>query len=101
MTTPTLLAALQTTTMLEIDGLHAWEFSVGEAGLVIEAVDGREKKMWKFTPAQVDAATFDAQLQSWVLSNDKADHRLVCLDAFSPTDDEDEEGDAQAAPEQD
>ncbi|WP_397452165.1 DUF5629 family protein [Pseudomonas sp. NA-150] len=98
MTTPTLLASLQTTTMLEIDGLHAWEFSVGDAGLVIEAVDGRDRKMWKFTPAQVDAATFDPQLQSWVLSDDKGDHRLVCLDAFSPSDDED---DVEEAPEHD
>ena len=94
MTTTTLLASLQTTTMLEIDGLHAWEFSVGDAGLVIEAVDGRERKMWKFTPAQIDAATFDAQLQSWVLSDDKTDHRLVCLDAFTPNDDEDDEEEA-------
>jgi hypothetical protein len=84
MTTTTLLASLQTTTMLEIDGLHAWEFSVGDAGLVIEAVDGRERKMWKFTPAQIDAATFD----------DKTDHRLVCLDAFTPNDDEDDEEEA-------
>lgn len=90
-TTPTLLTALQTSTMLEIDGLHAWKFSLGDEQLVIQAVDGRDKKIWKFTLAQVDAATFDPQLQSWVLSDGGADHRLVCLDAFTPSDEDDSE----------
>ncbi|MDB6143201.1 MAG: hypothetical protein JWP80_2245 [Pseudomonas sp.] len=89
MTTPTLLATLQSTTMLEIDGLHAWDFSVGDDQLVIQAVDGRDKKIWKFTLAQVETATFDDQLQSWVLTDGNADHRLVCLDAFSPSDEDD------------
>jgi Family of unknown function (DUF5629) len=88
MTTPTLLATLQSTTMLEIDGLHAWDFSLGDDQLVIQAVDGRDKKIWKFTLAQVETATFDEQLQSWVLTDGSADHRLVCLDAFSPSDED-------------
>jgi len=94
MTTATLLTLLQTPNMLEIDGLHAWDYSLGDTHLSIEAIDGRERKVWKFTLAQVQAATFDPQLQSWILSDGNADHRLVCLDAFSPSDEED-------APEQD
>ncbi|WNW14153.1 DUF5629 family protein [Pseudomonas sp. DTU_2021_1001937_2_SI_NGA_ILE_001] len=87
MTTSTFLHALQTTTMLEIDGLHAWEFSL-DNGLQVECMDGRARKVWAFTPAQVEAASFDESLQSWVISDGQADHRVVCLDAFSPDDDE-------------
>ena len=89
MTTATLLETLSSTTMLEIDGLHAWDFSLDDVQLLIQAVDGRDKKIWKFTLAQVTAATFDPQLQSWVLTDDKGDHRLVCLDAFSPSEEDD------------
>jgi hypothetical protein len=94
MTTPTLLTILQTPHMLEIDGLHAFEYSLNETQLVIEAVDGRERKVWKFSLAQVEAATFDAQLQSWVLTDGNADHRLVCLDAFTPNNNDDDNEDA-------
>ncbi|WP_192872786.1 DUF5629 family protein [Pseudomonas congelans] len=88
-TTPTtLLAALETTTMLEIDGLHAWEFSLGEE-LNVECMDGRERKVWRFTKAQVEAATFDESLQSWVINDGNADHRIICLDAFTPSDEDD------------
>ena len=37
----TLRAALETSDMLEIDGLHAFEFSMDEKGLFIQAMDGR------------------------------------------------------------
>ena len=94
MTTPTLLTILQTPNMLEIDGLHAFEYSLNEAQLVIEAIDGRERKVWKFSLAQIEAATFDAQLQSWVLTDGNADHRLVCLDAFTPNNNDDDNQDA-------
>lgn len=90
-TNQTLLAALQTSNMLEIDGLHAWEFSLGDEHLKIEAIDGRERKFWRFSLAQVQAATFDTQLQSWTLSDDNADHRIVCLSAFTPSDDDADE----------
>ncbi|WP_050555229.1 DUF5629 family protein [Pseudomonas syringae] len=88
-TTPTtLLAALEVTAMLEIDGLHAWDFSLGEE-LNVECMDGRERKVWRFTKAQVEAATFDESLQSWVINDGNADHRIICLDAFTPTDEDD------------
>lgn len=35
------------------------------------------------------AAAFDDSLQSWVINDGESDHRVVCLDAFSPSDDED------------
>jgi len=89
-TTHTLLAALQTSTMLEIDGLHAWEFTLGEQ-LDIECMDGRERKVWRFSLAQVQAATFDSELQSWLINDGNADHRILCLDAFTPSDDEPED----------
>jgi hypothetical protein len=89
MTTATLLEALSSTTMLEVDGLHAWDFSLDDVQLLIQAVDGRDKKTWKFTLAQVAAATFDPQLQSWVLTDGSADHRLICHDAFSPSEEDD------------
>ncbi|MBX8551864.1 DUF5629 family protein [Pseudomonas cichorii] len=83
----TLLAALQTSTMLEIDGLHAWEFSLAD-DLNIECMDGRERKVWRFSLAHIQAATFDEGLQSWVVNDGNADHRIICLDAFTPNDED-------------
>ena len=88
MTTLSLLQTLQSTTMLEIDGLYASEFGLDE-GLHIECMDGRARKVWSFTPAQVEAAVFDQSLQSWVINSDQSEHRIVCLDAFAATDDDD------------
>jgi hypothetical protein len=77
--------------MVEIDGLHAFEFALDEDdNLHIECMDGRAAKHWEFTPAQVAAATFDNDLQSWLIVGDSGEHRLVCLDAFGGSDDEDE-----------
>jgi hypothetical protein len=93
-TTPdNLLAALQTADMLEIDGLYASEFLL-DGELEIECMDGRERKVWRFTLAQIDAATFDNSLQSWVVNDGNADHRIVAMSAFIGSDD-DEEDDAQ------
>lgn len=89
--TQTLRVAVETSDMLEIDGLHAFEFSISEGkGLVIQVMDGRENKSWTFTDAQIEAAVFNDDLQSWTLSNDSGEHRLVCLSAFSANDDDDE-----------
>ena len=90
----TLRAALQTAltahSMLEIDGLHAFEFTLDEM-LQIESMDGRERKVWRFSLAQIDSAQFDAQLQSWVINDGNSDHRLVVLNAFTANDEDDEE----------
>jgi hypothetical protein len=42
--------------MLLIDGLHAFDFTFDETGLVIECMDGRQLRRWSFTPEQVAAA---------------------------------------------
>lgn len=93
-TPDTLLASLQAAltqhSMLEVDGLHAFEFTLDEM-LQIESMDGRERKVWRFSLAQIDAATFDADLQSWVINDGNADHRIIVLNAFAPSDDDDDE----------
>jgi len=98
MTAQTLLNALEHCGMVEIDGLHAFEFALDEDdNLHIECIDGRAAKYWEFTPAQVAAATFDDSLQSWLIvgyfNETKAigEHRLVCHgDVVSSSDDEEE-----------
>ena len=91
MTAQTLLNVLEHCDMVEIDGLHAFEFALDEDdNLHIECMDGRAAKHWEFTPAQVAAATFDNDLQSWLIVGDSGEHRLVCFDAFGGSDDEDE-----------
>lgn len=88
----TLLNALEVCDLLEIDGLHAFDFSLDEDDqLHIECMDGRVTKRWVFSLAQVEAATFDQTLQSWTLTGDTGEHRLVCLDAFGGDNDGDDE----------
>lgn len=84
-----LQAALTSHSMLEIDGLHAFEFSLDEM-LQIESMDGRERKVWRFSLAQVDAAEFDGQLQSWVINDGNADHRLLVLSAFAANEEDED-----------
>ncbi|MCF4996880.1 hypothetical protein GIW70_14920 [Pseudomonas syringae] len=92
MTATTLLQALEHCDMVEIDGLHAFEFSLYEDdGLHIELMDGRLSKHWEFTPEQVRAATFDNDLQSWVIVGEFGEHRLVLIEAFGGSDDDEEE----------
>ena len=89
--TDTLLNTLLHCGMVEIDGLHAFEFSLDEDdNLHIECMDGRAAKRWEFTPAQIQAAIFDPALQSWVITGNSGEHRLVCMTAFRGDDDEDE-----------
>jgi len=93
-TPETLRTALQTAltshSMLEIDGLHAFEFTLDEM-LQIESMDGRERKVWRFSLAQIDSAEFDVKLQSWVINDGNADHRIVVLNAFAASDDDEED----------
>jgi hypothetical protein len=93
-TPETLRTALQTAltshSMLEIDGLHAFEFTLDEM-LQIESMDGRERKVWRFSLAQIDSAEFDPELQSWVINDGNADHRIVVLNAFAARDEDEED----------
>ena len=89
--TDTLLNALEHGDMLEIDGLHAFDFSLDEDdNLHIECMDGRAAKRWAFSMAQINAATFDPTLQSWLITGDSGEHRLVLMEAFGGGDDQDE-----------
>jgi len=92
MTVATLSTELATSDMLVIDGLHAFEFTFADQQLSIVCMDGRAQKRWTFSAAQVQAATFDDTLQSWTLSADSGEHRLVCMSAFTGNNnDEDDE----------
>jgi hypothetical protein len=97
-----LLDELQTADMLEIDGLHAFEFTLNEelldqAEAAAEAgqpfasdevlvrilcLDGREKRHWQFSYNSVMEAEFDEADACWVLG-DAPSHRLQCLGAIS------------------
>ena len=95
--TDTLLTVLETCDMLEIDGLHAFDFSLDEDDqLHIECMDGRAAKHWVFSLAQVQAAVFDADLQSWTLRGDAGEHRLVCMSGISGSNHDEDEDDADA-----
>ena len=104
MTSPSLLDTLQSTDMLEINGLHAWEFTLAPevlaavmAGqsddseqllLQIECMDGRTRRVWKFSSAAVLAATFDTATQCWSLSDAHGVQQLNCLSAISASADD-------------
>jgi hypothetical protein len=96
MTVRSLSNELATSDMLEIDGLHAFDFKLNDQKLSIMCMDGRAEKRWSFSLAQVQAATFDEALQSWTLTGDSGEHRLVCMAAFTGNnnDEEDEHDDA-------
>lgn len=96
MTATGLPAELNNADMLEIDGLHAFDFTSDDNGLRITCMDGRAEKRWSFSLMQVQAATFDDALQSWTLTGDSGEHRLVCMSAFTGNnnDEEDEHDDA-------
>ncbi|AWM91995.1 hypothetical protein DJ564_14785 [Pseudomonas sp. 31-12] len=87
----TLINALEHCDMLEIDGLHAFDFSLDEDdNLHIECMDGRALKRWEFSIAQITAATFDTALKSWIITGDSGEHRLVPMEAFGGGEDEEE-----------
>lgn len=93
MTADTLTTVLATSDMLEIDGLHAFDFSLDEQKLLITAMDGRAEKRWSFSLEQVQAAMFDDALQSWTLVGDSGEHRLTCLSAFTGNNDDEDDTD--------
>ncbi|AKA81175.1 hypothetical protein AYK59_20180 [Pseudomonas synxantha] len=96
MTADTLTTVLATSDMLEIDGLHAFDFELKDEKLLITAMDGRAEKRWAFSSAQVQAATFDDTLQSWTLTGDSGEHRLICMSAFTGNNNDEDEADVDA-----
>lgn len=94
--TVNLPAVLETSDMLEIDGLHAFDFELDAEKLLITAMDGRAEKRWRFSLEQVLAATFDDTLQSWTLTGDSGEHRLICMSAFTGNNNDEDEADDDA-----
>lgn len=95
--TNTLMTVLAGSDMLEIDGLHAFDFTLDAAQLLIIAMDGRAEKRWCFSLDQVQAATFDETLQSWIITDDSGDeHRLVCMSAITGNNNDEDETDEHA-----
>ena len=91
--TDNLTTVLATSDMLEIDGLHAFDFTLDEQKLLIIAMDGRAEKRWSFSLEQVQAAIFDDALQSWTLTGDSGEHRLICLSAITGNNNDEDEAD--------
>lgn len=97
-----LLDELQTADMLEIDGLHAFDFMLNEdlldraeaaadAGeafsseemvVQITCLDGREKRHWQFSYNAVMEAEFAEPEDCWKLG-EAPSHRLKCLGAIT------------------
>ncbi len=94
--TDDLPAVLETSDMLEIDGLHAFDFALDDEKLLITAMDGRAEKRWRFSLEQVQAATFDDTLQSWTLTGESGEHRLICMSAFTGNNNDEDEADDDA-----
>ena len=83
-------SALQSCDMLLIDGLHAFDFTFDDAGLVVECMDGRALKRWRFSAQQLAEAVAAAG-NEWVLGGDEGEHRLVCMSALRASEDDDDE----------
>ncbi|QQD25725.1 DUF5629 family protein [Pseudomonas simiae] len=94
--TDNLPAVLEASDMLEIDGLHAFDFVLDKEKLLIIAMDGRAEKRWRFSLEQVQAATFDDTLQSWTLTGESGEHRLICMSAFTGNNNNEEQADDDA-----
>ena len=94
--TENLPAVLETSDMLEIDGLHAFDFELDKEELLITAMDGRAEKRWRFSLEQVQAATFDDTLQSWTLTGESGEHRLICMSAFTGNNNDEDQADDDA-----
>lgn len=101
---PYLLDQLETADMLEIDGLHAFDFKLDDAlldqadaaaeadesfaseatVLSIEVQDGRERKRWQFSYNAVMEAEYRPADDSWTLG----DHQLRCFAATAASSDD-------------
>lgn len=96
---PYLLDQLESADMLEIDGLHASDFSLDEplldeadaaaeadqsfasetVVLRIEALDGRQRRQWQFSYNQVMEAMYQPADDSWQL---EGGHVIRCFSAI-------------------
>jgi hypothetical protein len=86
-----LATALASCDMLLIDGLHAFDFTFDESGLMVECMDGRQHRRWTFTTEQL--ATAVGAGDEWIVNDAQGEHRLVCMSAFRAPDEENDEPD--------
>lgn len=97
-----LLDELETADMLEVDGLHAWQFTLNdelldraEAAAIagepfasdevvvrIESLDGRERRLWAFSYNSVMEANWCEDHQHWLIG-DTPQNRIRCIGAIS------------------
>lgn len=104
--TPYLLDQLDAADMLEMDGLHAWQFELDEVlldqadaaadvgqpfaseniVLTVEVMDGRQRRVWRFSYNQIMEALYLENDDSWSL--DEGKHRLRCMSAISAVEDD-------------
>lgn len=94
--TTSLLLELEQADMLLIDGLHAWQFELDEQGqLSVECMDGRTRRLWRFSAAAVAAARPGAAPDAWHIEDVEGAHELICLGAISADNDDDESDEAE------
>lgn len=104
-----LIEALEAADMLEIDGLHAWQFSLDKELLAqvasgsadadstarpllgIECIDGRTHRSWRFSLGEVRAAQYQSEDACWQLKAGEEEHQLRCFDAISGDNEDDGE----------
>lgn len=89
----TLLNALESCDMLLIDGLHCFDFTLDDGGLMVECMDGRQLRRWQFSAEQVGAAR--AEGEDWLLGGAQGEHRLLCMSAVRAPEDDDHEDEAE------
>ena len=97
---PYLIDQLENATLLEIDGLYSWQFSLNDSLLDqadaaaeadqpfasaamllrIELMDGRERRQWQFSYNQVLEAQYQPADNSWLIAAGDRQHRLQCQD---------------------
>lgn len=103
-----LLDELETADMLEVDGLHAWQFTLNEELLDraeaaaiasepfasedivvrIDSLDGRERRHWAFSYNSVMEAQLNEDEQYWTIG-EAPQTRLRCLGAIIASGDDD------------
>ena len=83
-----LIEALNGADMVEIDGLHAWQFTLDETpaegapALWIECMDGNTRRAWRLSLEQVKAAQYDPNDDHWLIPAGTTEHRLKCFAAI-------------------
>lgn len=85
----TLIDALEQADMLEVEGLHAFEFDLYEVEVdddievEIRAMEGKQQVCWAFSRAELLAARYDEGQDLWVVTQDGKEYWVRCHEAFT------------------